>query len=251
MTDNLGAAWRRLAADRRTVLLDGFHPIKHALRFGADVPLVVTCDRAGMLALTDRLAPDLTERLGGAARDATEPALRELTGTRQHTNVAALARRPDDAGPPQGPLRPGPTVLLVDPRHLGNVGAVVRVAAGLGAGAVLTTGTVDPWHPDAIRGSAGLHFAVPTRRVAASDLADLPGPLLAVDPSGRDAREVTIPGDAVLAFGSERNGLPDVVRDRADDVVAIPMRAGVSSYNLATSVAMLLYQWTLLTGGRP
>jgi TrmH family RNA methyltransferase len=247
MTDDLGAAWRRLAADRRTVLLGGFHPVKHALRFGAEVPLLLTADRDGMLELAARLAPDLTERLAGTARETDERTLRALTGARVHTNVAALARRP--AGPPAADRpRTGPTVLLTEPRHLGNVGAVVRVAAGLGAAAVLTTGELDPWHPDAIRGSAGLHFAVPTARIAG--VTELSGPLLAVDPGGRDARGLAIPDDAVLAFGSERCGLPAAVRDRAAEVVAIPMRELVSSYNLATSVAMLLYQWRLQGGGR-
>jgi RNA methyltransferase, TrmH family len=240
VTGNLETRWRRLASQPRTVLLDGFHPVKHALRFGADVPLVVTADRAGMLALAGSLAPDLADRLGEAAVETDERTLRGLTGTRQHTNVAALARRP---APEPAPAT-APTVLLIEPRHLGNVGAVVRVAAGLGAAAVLTTGTVDPWHPDAIRGSAGLHFAVPTRRIDDGELARLPGPLLAVDPAGRDAREQCIPAGAVLAFGSERVGVPAGIRRRADAVLAIPMRPGVSSYNLATSVAMLLYQWT-------
>jgi RNA methyltransferase, TrmH family len=244
MTSDLEARWRRLAGEPRMVLLDGFHPVKHALRFGADVPLVVTADHAGMLALAGSLAPDLADRLAAAAVETDERTLLGLTGTRQHTKVAALARRPA----PEPSHETSPTVLLVDPRHLGNVGAVVRVAAGLGAAAVLTTGTVDPWHPDAIRGSAGLHFAVPTRRIDDAELARLPGPLLAVDPAGRDAREQSIPAGAVLAFGSERAGIPTGVRRRADAVLAIPMRGGVSSYNLATSVAMLLYQWVMNPG---
>ncbi|MCZ9344302.1 rRNA methyltransferase, partial [Streptomyces sp. TRM76130] len=36
-------AWRPLADG--CVLLDGFHALKHALRFGADVPVAVTVDR--------------------------------------------------------------------------------------------------------------------------------------------------------------------------------------------------------------
>jgi RNA methyltransferase, TrmH family len=240
---NLDARWRLIAGDGRTVLLDGFHPVKHALRFGADLPLVVTADRAGMLALAESLAPDLAGTLDEVAEETDEPTLRRLTGTRQHTNVAALARRPEhDVGEL---ARTAPLVLLAGPRHLGNVGAVVRAAAGLGAAGVLTTGTVDPWHPDALRGSAGLHFAVPTLRITDEQAATLDGPLLAIDPNGEDARKVAIPDGAVLAFGSERAGLPAAIRDRADAVVAIPMRSGVSSYNLATSVAMLLYQRTL------
>lgn len=38
------AAWHLHAG--RCVLLDGFHALKHALRFGAEVPVAVTSDRA-------------------------------------------------------------------------------------------------------------------------------------------------------------------------------------------------------------
>ncbi|NUS31068.1 MAG: rRNA methyltransferase, partial [Streptomyces sp.] len=42
------AVWHRLAGS--AVLLDGFHALKHALRFGAEVPVAVTTDRAATLA---------------------------------------------------------------------------------------------------------------------------------------------------------------------------------------------------------
>ena len=32
---------------------------------------------------------------------------------------------------------------------------------------MLTSGHNDPWHPDAIRGAAGLHFALPVARIDA------------------------------------------------------------------------------------
>jgi RNA methyltransferase, TrmH family len=35
------------------------------------------------------------------------------------------------------------------------------------------------------------------------------------------------------------------LRDRADSVVALPMRPGVSSLNLATAAAAVLYAWRL------
>lgn len=46
-----------------------------------------------------------------------------------------------------------------------------------------------------------------------------------------------------MVFGSERHGVSAALRDRADALVSLPMRAQVSSYNLATSVGMALYHW--------
>jgi len=49
----------------------------------------------------------------------------------------------------------------------------------------------------------------------------------------------------VLAFGTERHGLSRELLESADARISIPMRAGVSSLNLATSVAAVLFAWRL------
>ena len=54
-----------------------------------------------------------------------------------------------------------------------------------------------------------------------------------------------LPARAVLVFGTERQGLSDELLAAADARLAIPMRAGVSSLNLATSVAAVLFAWRL------
>jgi len=243
--ENVSARWAELAHDGRHVLLNGFHAVKHAIRFGAALPLIVTSDRAGVLALADQLAPDLAAALRRRLVDVDAATLAQLTGTSHHTKVAALAARSD--GPASDALdgahRVAPAVLLDTPRHLGNVGAVVRVVAGLGGSAVLTTGPTDPWHPDALRGSAGLHFAVPVLRLGPAELDRLAGPVWAIDPQGQDLRKLTVPDEAVLLFGSERCGISAELRERAEVLAALPMRADVSSFNLATSVAMTLYHW--------
>ncbi|MCW3015928.1 MAG: hypothetical protein JWO02_3020, partial [Solirubrobacterales bacterium] len=75
-------------------------------------------------------------------------------------------------------------------------------------------------------------------------------PLIALDPDGDvlGAPGVApIPPRAVLAFGTERDGLSDALLARADARLALPMQPGVSSLNLATSVAAVLYG---ILGGR-
>ena len=96
-------------------------------------------------------------------------------------------------GRPGGGARRRPArarVLLEDPRDLGNMGACVRVAAAADIAGVLTTGSHDPWSPDALRGAAGLHYAVPVARLGGPRGAARAGarPLLALDPDGRAAR---------------------------------------------------------------
>jgi len=238
------AVWHRLADF--AVLLDGFHALKHALRFGAEVPVAVTTDRAATLALADELAPDVRETLDALLTEVAPGTYEKLVPRPHPTGVAALAVRPPRAANLEALVRvprPAPVVVLDNPRNLGNAGAVIRLAAGFGATGVVTTGTLDPWHPTVVRGGAGLHFATAVERVTVEELP--PGPLYALDPEGDDIRGVKLPDDAVLAFGSERSGLSAELRARADHLVALPMRPQVSSYNLATSVGMTLYHWSL------
>jgi TrmH family RNA methyltransferase len=234
----------RARRDPSLAVLEGLHPVKHALRFGATMLEVVCSDRAELDRLTAVLAPDLGARLRGLAREVEPSVFARLAPLAPSTGVIGLAERPpiDPAAVLADP-RPSPVVLLEDPRDLGNMGACVRVAAAADIGGVLTTGSHDPWHPDALRGAAGLHYAVPVARV--EHLQALDRPLLAVDPTGEPLDPVELPPRAVLAFGTERYGLSRELTARADALLSIPMRPGVSSLNLATAVAAVLYGWRL------
>ncbi|WP_328969506.1 TrmH family RNA methyltransferase [Streptomyces sp. NBC_00239] len=234
----------RATADEGAVLLDGFHALKHALRFGAQVRTAIADDRAALLRLAAELAPDVADEVSAVVREVPTQVLHELLLRVHPTGVAALAARPDRAANLDALARlprPAPVVVLDNPRHLGNVGAVVRLAAGFGATGVVTTGDLDPWHPNVVRAGAGLHYATAVERLVLDELP--PGPLFALDPEGASIRSFTLPDDAVLAFGSERHGISPQLRARADHLVSLPMRPQVSSYNLATSVAMTLFHW--------
>ncbi|MER7760499.1 TrmH family RNA methyltransferase [Streptomyces sp. NPDC097619] len=236
-------AWRETAASG-AVLLDGFHALKHALRFGARVELGLTDDAAALRELAAELAPDVSGPVAELVREVPSQVLHELLLRVHPTGTAALAARRDRAenlALLHRTPRPAPVVVLDNPRNLGNVGAVVRLAAGFGATGVVTTGDLDPWHPHVVRAGAGLHYATAVERVPLAELP--PGPLFALDPEGADIRSFELPDGAVLAFGSERHGISPELRARADHLVSLPMRPQVSSYNLATSVAMALFHW--------
>lgn len=250
---------RRARRDHDLAVIEGFHALKHALRFDAEV-LEVLCTEPEQL---DRLAADLAPDLGGRLRalaHPVEPAIFEQLAPRAaRTGVIALAKRPhhDLEAILEDPA-PAPIVLLEQPRDLGNAGACIRVAAAAQAAAVIVTGRHDPWHPDAIRGAAGLHYALPVlwsegvpsggqRPLAGHDIpAGGKRPLVALDPEGEELDLRELPPRAMLAFGSERQGLSQALLDQAALRVRIPMRSGVSSLNLATSVSAVLFAIRLL-----
>jgi TrmH family RNA methyltransferase len=232
--------FRAARRDPELAVLEGFHAVKHALRFGAQLSALVGTDAAEVQRLTEALAPDLRVRLSSDLRLIDAEVFSQLAPQAPRTGVTAIARRPAiEVEAVLGDPAPSPIVLLEDPRNLANLGACVRVAAAAEAAGLFTTGGQDPWHPEALRGAAGLHFALPVAHVAD---AVLPGrPLVAIDPHGEAFRPGRLPARAVLAFGTERHGLSDHVLDAADQRLALPMRPGVSSLNLATSVAAVLY----------
>jgi TrmH family RNA methyltransferase len=228
-------------------VLEGLHPLKHALRFGAEVLEVVSVDVEELDRLASALAPDIAPRIRALAREVDRAAFEQLAPLTPSTGVIALAVRPAvDPAVVLSDRRPSPVILLEDPRDLGNVGACVRVAAAADVAGVLSTGSHDPWSPDALRGAAGLHYAVPVARLEdLHPLERLERPLLALDPEGEPLAPSELDPRAVLAFGTERYGLSHELTQRADARISIPMRPGVSSLNLATSVAAVLFAWRL------
>jgi TrmH family RNA methyltransferase len=233
--------FRDARRDPALVVLDGFHALKHALRFGAEVVEAICADLEALRALAGALAPDVLERMLALAQPVAPEVVVASVPVAPPTGVLAIARRPPfSLSDLLGDSRPAPLVLLEDPRHLGNLGACVRVAAAADAAGVVTVGGQDPWHPDAVRGAAGLHFALPVGRVD-EPIVGGDRPLVAVDPDGDGLRVADLPPRAILAFGSERHGLSDALLASADLRVRIPRREGVSSLNLATSVAAVLF----------
>jgi RNA methyltransferase, TrmH family len=223
------------------IRLDGFHALKHAVRFGAEIISAHTERLEQTIALATELAPELVPWLREHLQ-AEEPGTIGTISNEVHpTRVVAFAKRREVDLKDVANVR-SPAVLLEDPRHLGNVGASIRVAAALGASALITTGAIDPWRSDAIRGSAGLHYALPViGPIETRAFDDHPNPLVALDPDGDDIAKADIAPNSILCFGTERDGISDELIERCTTKVRLPMRRNVSSMNLATSVSATLF----------
>ena len=234
--------FRGARSDPSLAVLEGFHPIKHAVRFRAELMEVVCLSVEELARLTTSYAPDIAGAFDGHVMEVPAHVFEQLAPLAPPTGVIAIAQRPSVSLTEllNNPA-PSPVVLLEKPRNLGNIGAAVRVAAAAGVAGFLTIGTQDPWHPAALIGGAGLQYALPVTQTV--DLPVCDRPLVVIDPGGEPLQECSFPARAILAFGAERAGLSDRLMASADHCVSIPMCAGVSSLNLATSVAVVLYSW--------
>ena len=241
MADNaLVNRFRQARRDGALAVLDGLHAVKHGLRFGAETLAMVSPDVEAALRLADDVAPDVRGRLAAELRPVAADDFRQLSPVPPDTGVIAIARRPAVCtGDVLSAASAAPVALLENPRNPFNIGAVVRVAAAAGAAGVLVTGPQDPWHPAAIVAAAGLQFALPVAR--ADGLPEGPRPVIVIDPWGEPMPWRGVPLGAMLVFGAERSGVSPQLLARAQRRLAIPMTPGVSSLNLATSVAVTLY----------
>src|SRR5690349_7842621 len=184
--------FRTARRDPKLTVVEGFHALKHALRFGAELVDAVAVEPDALEVMARDLAPDLVGQLADLGEDVDKETLAALVPLVPHTGVVAIARRPrvDLVGALAGPA-PAPAVVLEQPRNMGNIGACIRVSAAAGAAALVTTGENDPWHPDAVRGAAGLQFALPV--AAARSLPESDRPLLAIDPEGEELAPEELP----------------------------------------------------------
>ncbi|MDX6745038.1 RNA methyltransferase [Actinocorallia sp. A-T 12471] len=142
--------------------------------------------------------------------------------------------------------------VLSHVRDPGNAGTVLRASDAAGAASVIfTDASVDPYNGKCVRASAGSLFHLPvvtgpryTTLIPALKAAGLT--VLAADGAGTRTLD-DLADDGSLArptawvFGNEAWGLPEEVRELADDVVRVPIHGKAESLNLATAAAVCLY----------
>ncbi len=140
----------------------------------------------------------------------------------------------------------GNRILLLDGiRDPGNIGTLIRSAAGFRYGTVILSDSADPYEPKAVRSSMGGIFKVNVVRVksaeeAANLLSDIP--IIALDMGGEDVASIEVPERFAIVVGSESHGVSEVFRTRAAKIAAIPAD-GIESLNagVAGSVAMYVF----------
>jgi TrmH family RNA methyltransferase len=231
--------FQRARSDSTLAVIEGVQALKHASRFKAEIEKIITCDIHLLETLLDELAPDVKDTILSLTEEVPETTFARLSPQPPRTKTIALAKRRSYAITDLDKLKP--VVLLEDPRDLENIGAVIRVAAAADVAGVCITGPADIWHPAVIRGAAGLHFALPVINIESIDDVRGTREVVALDPTGSDITKKSISSNAVLLFGTERHGISPELLQTSDEVIRLPMKAGVSSLNLATSVAATLY----------
>jgi len=139
-----------------------------------------------------------------------------------------------------------PLVLVLDAiQDPGNAGSMVRAAEAFGAtGVVFARGSVSPFNPKTLRGSAGSLFRIPfVHGVRVSDIAtecDRRGVQRFAAVAAGDWGDPDFRRPCALIIGSESHGVSEELAAGAT-AVSIPMRT-IESLNAAVAAGILLYE---------
>lgn len=241
---------RRKRAAEALFLAEGVRTVEELLEAGHVPRLVVV---SPSLEETERGAA-LARRLAdaGPVRSITEGALGRLAGTRTPQGVLVVADVPTVDLAALDPGHPSTILLLDGVQDPGNIGTLIRSAAAFGCALVACLpGTADPWNPKSVRAAAGALFRVPVVATGAEVVwqwVDRGGfEVIGADARGGVMEVERVSNRVALVVGNEGAGLGPDARRRCQRLVAVPMRAGTESLNVAVAAGILLYE---LTRGR-
>lgn len=147
-------------------------------------------------------------------------------------------------------------IALYEPEIAGNVGAILRLCACLGAAVDLIEPLGFAWDDRRVRRTAMdyIDHVAFTRHAGFEPFRASLGTqrlVLFTTKSSESAYDFHFRPDDVLLFGKESAGVPQSVADGCDARIRIPMRAQVRSMNLATTAGLALGEALRQTGGLP
>lgn len=147
-------------------------------------------------------------------------------------------------------------IALFEPEIPGNVGAVLRLGACLGAAVDLIEPMGFEWDDRRVRRTAmdyidhvavarHLDFDAFRTSIGSRRL------VLFTTKSHHSAYDFSFMPDDVLLFGKESAGVPNAIADACDGRVRLPIRSQVRSMNVATAAAIALSEALRQTGSLP
>ena len=147
-------------------------------------------------------------------------------------------------------------IALFEPEIAGNVGAVLRLGACLGAAVDLIEPMGFAWDDRRVRRAAMdyIDHVTVARHAGFDAFRDTIGSrrlILFTTKSDQSAYEFAFRPDDVLLFGKESAGVPPAIAGACDVRLRIPIRPQVRSMNLAISTALALGEALRQTASLP
>ena len=238
---------RRKGRERRSLFLaEGVRAVEELLRSKLTIRGVLVTPQLLESARGTALQELISSRSVSVER-VDERELASAADTETPQGVIGIAETPEHRLASIPIAARAPLVALDGIQDPGNAGTILRTAAALGAaGVVALPGTVDLWNPKVVRGAMGVHFAFPLAHATHAELFEfLDSASMALWGAATGGERIgarPAPDRVAIALGNEGAGLSDIVRDRCELLVSIPIEPAVESLNVAVAAGIILHE---------
>lgn len=139
-------------------------------------------------------------------------------------------------------------VMLDDVNDPGNLGTIIRTAAGLGYdGIIMSPNTVDLYNEKVIRSTQGVMFKIPIIKANLQEVIKMLkkekvfciGTALT---NAKDVKHITKKDKFAICLGNEAKGISKEVLDNMDENVRIAMKNDVESLNVSIAAGIIMYE---------
>lgn len=139
-------------------------------------------------------------------------------------------------------------IMLDDVNDPGNLGTIIRTAAGLGYdGIIMSPNTVDLYNEKVIRSTQGVMFKIPIIKANLQEVIKLLkkekvfciGTALT---NAKDVKHITKKNKFAICLGNEAKGISKEVLDSMDENVRIAMKNDVESLNVSIAAGIIMYE---------
>lgn len=139
-------------------------------------------------------------------------------------------------------------IMLDDVNDPGNLGTIIRTAAGLGYdGIIMSPNTVDLYNEKVIRSTQGVMFKIPIIKANLQEVIKMLkkekvfciGTALT---NAKDVKHITKKDEFAICLGNEAKGISKEVLDNMDENVKIAMKNDVESLNVSIAAGIIMYE---------
>lgn len=139
-------------------------------------------------------------------------------------------------------------IMLDDVNDPGNLGTIIRTAAGLGYdGIIMSPNTVDLYNEKVIRSTQGVMFKIPIIKANLQEIIKLLKKekvfcIGTAPTNAKDVKHITKKDKFAICLGNEAKGISKEVLDNMDENVKIAMKNDVESLNVSIAAGIIMYE---------
>ena len=167
----------------------------------------------------------------------------KLTDTVSPQGILAIAEmKPSREFNPQSK----PFIVLDKIADPGNLGTIIRSAVATGFNDIVLIDCADPFSPKAVRSSASginfVNFYPLDYQSLIKKCEEASFQIFVADMGGKNIFNASLPvQNFCLVIGNEANGPSQDLKDKADKILAVPMRPEMESLNAGVCASIMMY----------